>query len=379
MERMTVKRLEAIKQPGRHRTDQTLYLIVEPSGSKHWVQRVVVNGRRRDLGLGSYPLTSLSEARERAYQNRRLARQGQDPMPRAAKVPSFRVAAERTLQANRAKWRGGKTAANWTASMERYAYPAIGDRRIDQIDRRDVVGILRGIWSNKPAMARKLKTRLRLVFAWAVAHDLRETNPCDGIDGALPSMPAVKAHHRALDYRAVGAALRAVDESNASPVVKAAIRFLTLTACRSGEVRMATWGEIDLKAREWRIPASRTKTGVEHRVPLSDAAVEVLRRVEPLRDSSDLAFPSPVRAGRSMSDMTLSKSLKLARVDCVPHGLRATFRTWASEQTSTPHAVCERALGHAVGSAVERSYARSDLFEKRAKLMAEWGQFVGCA
>ena len=191
----------------------------------------------------------------------------------------------------------------------------------------------------------------------------------------LPAMPAVVAHFRALPYGEVGEALEVIEESRASLSAKACLRFVALTACRSGEARGATWDEVDLDAREWRIPASRMKTGGEHRVPLSDAALAVLELVRPQRGESDLLFPSPLRRGKPLSDMTLTKILRdtgLADRATV-HGFRTSFRTWASERTSVPHAVAEAWRWRTqVGSAVERSYARSDLFEKRCGLMADW-------
>ena len=191
-------------------------------------------------------------------------------------------------------------------------------------------------------------------------------------------MPAVRAHFRALPYRKVGAALEVIGGSRASLAAKACLRFVVLTACRSGEARNALWAEIDVEAREWRIPASRMKGGAEHRVPLSDAVVTLLELVRPLRDRSDLVFPSPTKLGKPLSDMTLTKVLRDTGLAdrAVVHGFRTSFRTWASERTSVPHAVAEMALAHTVGSAVERSYARSDLFEKRRGLMDQWAAYV---
>ena len=190
-------------------------------------------------------------------------------------------------------------------------------------------------------------------------------------------MPAVKAHFRAMPYREVSDALAAVGGAKGAPVVELCFRFLVLTASRSGEARGAMWDEVDVGRREWRIPASRMKAGAEHRVPLSDGSLKVLERAAALRDESGLVFPSPTRAGRPLSDMTLMKALRaVGLADRTPvHGLRSAFRDWASECTDADHAVIELSLAHKVGSAVERAYARSDLVEKRRRLMAEWGAF----
>ena len=384
MGRLTVGMVKALKEPGRYGDSGTLYLVVAPGGSKSWVQRFTVNGKRRDHGLGGFPLVTLAEAREQAFENRRHAHRGRDPLAdkRRVMTPTFEQAAQRALEANRARWRNTKTATNWTESMTKYAYPVFGDRHVDQIGREDVLRVLTPIWSSKPEIGRKVRQRIRATLAWAQAHNYIENNPAgEAINAALPATTALKVHFRALPYPDVGAALDVIEASRASVSARACLRFVVLTACRSGEARLATWGEIDLDAGEWRIPAARMKTGVEHRVPLSGAALAVLESVQPLRDRFDLLFPSPSRPGKPLSDMTLTKVLRdtgLADRATV-HGFRSAFRTWASERTSVPHAVCEMALAHRVGSDVERSYARSDLFEKRRGLMVAWAEYASGA
>ena len=381
MGRLTARMVRGLSKPGRYGDGGTLFLNVAPGGSKSWVQRLAINGKRHDIGLGGYPLVTLAEAREQAFENRRLARRGGDPLAakRRSSAPTFEQAATQTFEANRPRWRDGKTATNWMGAMTQYAFPIIGDTRVDRIGREHVLRILTPIWTAKPALARKLRQRIRATLAWAQAHGHVEHNLAgDAIDGALPSLPAVKAHFRALPYREVGAALETIGASRASVSAKACLRFVVLTACRSGEARLATWDEIDVKAREWRIPGCRMKTGIEHRVPLADAALDVLESVRPLRGPANLLFPSPSRPAKTLSDMTLTKILRdtgLADRATV-HGFRSAFRTWASERTSVPHAVCEMALAHRVGSDVERSYARSDLFDKRRGLMDQWATYV---
>ena len=214
MGRLNVAKVRSFAKPGRYGDGpgSTLYLVIAPGGSKAWVQRLAINGKRHDIGLGGWPLTSLKEARERAFANRKLARDGGDPLAvkRRSAVPTFEQAAARTFEANRARWRGAKTAVNWTGSMATYAYPAFGDRRVDQIRREDVLRVLTPIWSSKHALAVKVRGRIRRVPSWCQAHDYVEHNAAgEGIDGALPKMAAVKGHHRALDYREVAAALDA--------------------------------------------------------------------------------------------------------------------------------------------------------------------------
>ena len=378
--RLTVARIRALSVPGKYYAGPTLYLHVGPTGAKSWIQRLTIDGRRRDIGLGAFSLVSLAEAREIAFDNRRLARRGENPMAARARanVPSFEEAALRTLDANKAKWRNAKTATTWLSRLEMYAFPVIGTLRVDSITTVDVLRVLSPMWTAKPEVARKTRQYLRATFAWCQAHGYLESNPAgEAIDGALPRMPAVARHFRAMPYGEVPAALGTVDASGASIAAKAAFRFLVLTAARSGEVRQAKWSEIDLEAREWRVPAERMKQGVAHRVPISDQAVAVLERVMPLRDASGLVFPSPMRGGRPLSDMSLTKLLRdIGLADrATVHGMRSAFRDWAGEQTRTEHAVMEAALAHSVGNAVERSYARSDLFDKRRVLMQRWADF----
>ena len=379
MARLTAARLKALTKPGLHGDGGTLFLRVSPTGSKSWIQRLAIKGKRRDIGLGGWPLVTLAEARDQAFENRRLARRGGDPLAdKRRKVPTFREAAQRTFEANRTRW-SPKTAQNWTQQLERHALPVLGDLPVDQIGREHVLRVLSPLWGVKLDISRKLRGRIRATLAWAQAHGFIEHNVAgEAIDGALPSMPTVAAHFRALPYREVGAALNTIEASRASLAARSALRFLVLTAARAGEVRGSRWSEIDLEAREWRVPPERMKTGAEHRVPLSGAALAVLRRVQQLRDESDLVFPSPMRRGRPLSNMAMTKVLRDTGLAdrTVVHGFRTSFRTWAAERTSTPHAVCEMALAHQVGSAVERSYARSDLFEKRRGLMEAWAQSV---
>ena len=381
MGKLTARTVMALNKPGRYGDGGTLYLVVAPGGSKSWVQRLTIGGKRCDMGLGGFPLVTLAEARELAFDNRRRARRGRDPRAdrRRALTPTFEQAAGRALEANRARWRNAKTAAHWTVSMARHAFPVFGARGVDQIGREDVLRVLTPIWTSKPELGRKVRQRIRATLQWAMAHGYVEQNVAgEAIDGALPAMPAVVAHYRALPYAEVGRALELIEASGASLQAKACLRLVALTACRSGEARGATWDEVDVESREWRIPAPRMKAASEHRVPLSDAALAAIESVRPLRNGSNLLFPSPQRPGRPLSDMALTKILRdtgLADRATV-HGFRTSFRTWASERTSVPHAVAEIALAHAVGSSVERSYARSDLFDKRRGLMDQWAQYV---
>ena len=380
MARLTIATVRGLTKPGRYSDDGTLFLNVAKGGSKSWVQRLTINGKRHDIGLGGYPLTSLKEARDKAFASRKLARDGGDPLAakRKARVPTFRQAADRTFEANRRRWRSETTARNWNGQLERHAFPVLGDTLVTEIGREDVLRVLTPIWSRHPDIARKLRGRIRSTLAWCQAHGYIEHNVAgDAIDGALPPMPAVAAHYRALPHREVAEALEIIESTRASLSARACLRWVVLTACRSGEARGATWAEIDVEARLWRVPASRMKTGAEHRVPLPDEALEVLERVRPLRDdAAGLVFPSPVRSGKPLSNMSMTKLLR----DCgladrtTVHGLRSSFRDWCAEE-GKPREVAEAALAHTVGG-VEGSYFRSDLFERRRRLMDQWAAYV---
>ena len=381
MARLSAARVKAIKKPGMHGDGNGLYLRVTGSGSRSWMQRIVIHGRRRDLGLGGYPAIGLAEARALALANKALVTAGCDPLAERhkANVPTFREAAKKVYEANLPRWRNGKHTVNWWGSLERHAFPIIGDVKVDRIRRSDVLAVLEPIWAVRPETARRVRQRIRTILRWCEAHDYCADNAAgEALNGALPPMPRLKAHHRALPYREIAEALKTVDASDASLAAKLCFRFLVLTAARSGEARGAIWDEIDEDAREWRIPAGRMKGGVQHRVALSGSAFAALEQASQLRDDSGLVFPSPVRPGHPMSDMTLTKVLRATGFAerATVHGFRSTFRDWAAECTNAPHAVMELSLAHAVGSSVEQAYARSDLIAKRRELMDQWARFV---
>ena len=379
MGRLTVAKVRSLTAPGLHGDGGTLFLRVRPGGSRQWVQRLTIAGKRRDLGLGGWPLVTLAEARDRALDNRRAARRGGDPLAekRRARMPTFREAAFKVYEANRPRWRSEKTAANWLRQMELHAFPILADLPVDQVTREAVLRVLSPLWGRKLDIARKLRGRIRAVLAWAQAHGFAEVNVAgEAIDGALAPMPAVEGHYRALPHPEVCAALQTVQASGASLSAKSCFRFVVLTACRSGEARLAKWAEIDVEAREWRVPADRTKTGVEHRVPLADAVLDVLESVRPLRDRSDLLFPSPSRPGKPLSNMATTKLLRDVGLASrtTAHGFRSSFRDWCAD-TGKPREIAEAALAHTVGG-VEGAYFRSDLFERRRRLMDQWAAYV---
>ena len=381
MSRLTATRIRSLKTPGMHGDGGGLYLKISRAGARSWIQRVTVAGRRRDLGLGRFPDVGLAQAREAAARNRSLIASGVDPLAekRRAAIPTFRQAAERTFEANKPRWRNGKHTATWWQSLERHAFPILGDMPVDQIGREDVLQVLTPIWGVRMETARRVRQRIRAILKWSMAHGHIDHNVAgEAIDGALPPMLKVKNHLRALPYAEVGELIEAVQQSQASLAAKWCLEFLILTTTRSGEARGARWSEIDLDAAMWVIPGERMKSHAEHRVPLSSRALAILEEARTIDDGSGLVFPSPTRPGKPMSDMTLTALLRRLKVAdrATVHGFRSAFRDWAAECTHAPHAVMELSLAHAVGNAVEAAYARSDLFDRRRTLMDQWAAYL---
>ena len=366
-----------VSQAGRYCDGQGLYLDVRPSGSRGWIQRLTIRGRRTELGLGGFPLVSLKEAREKAFANRKLAREGGDPLSEKRRVestPTFADATRQVWKQLRPGWRSPQHAQLWLSSLERYAVPRIGKMPISEVTSADMIGILAPIWHDMPPTARKLRQRIRAVMEWAVAMGLRPDNPCDRIGPVLGSQGGVVRHMRALPHGQVSAAIETVRRSNARPVVKLAFEFLVLTATRSGEVRGALWTEIDRGEGAWIIPARRTKAAREHRVPLCRRALEILEEARALDRGSPLVFPGLRR--NPIATTALSELLRELKIAAVPHGFRSSFRDWAAEDTDHPREVVEAALAHVVRNKVEAAYRRTDLFERRRRLMDDWAAYL---
>ena len=362
--------------PGRYCDGQGLYLYVQSSGTRSWVQRLVIHGRRRDIGLGSAQLVPLAEAREKALVNRRMAREGGDPLAekrRLASMPTFADAARRVLERKRAGWRDGRHSQSWWTSLERYAFPRIGARPVSDVTSAEVLDVLTPIWHVKAQTARRVRERIRTVLEWAVAIELRSDNPCDRIGPVLGPQQATVEHMRALPHQDVPAAISRVRASSGPDVAKLALEFLVLTAARWGEVRGAEWVEIDDRGAVWTIPAARMKAKRPHRIPLPGRAVEILDASRALGDGP-LVFPG--RAGSPLSEKRLRRLLQQQNIAAVPHGFRSTFRDWAAEETEHRREVIEAALAHVVINKVEAAYARSDLFERRRRLMDDWATYV---
>lgn len=371
--------VRSVRAPGKYFDGHGLFLRVEDGGSKRWVQRIVIRGKRREIGLGSADLIPLAQARQTALDNRRLARQGGDPLQAkrdAAAVLTFEEAARKVHALHLPTWRNTKHAAQFISTLETYAFPHFGKLRVADVTTGDVLAALMPIWTDKPETARRVRQRIGAVMKWAIAQGWRQDNPAESISRALPKHDRLSVQNRkALPYGKVAGAVRKVQASGAGLSTKLCFEFLVLTAARSGEARGALWSEVDLDRAEWSIPAERMKAKRLHRVPLAPRAVEILRQAEALSDGSGLVFPG-TKAGRPLSDMTLSKLLKELEIDAHVHGFRTSFKTWAQEQTSFANEISEAALAHVLKDKAEAAYARSDLFEKRQVIASAWAAYI---
>ena len=368
----------ATAPPGRHTDGFGLSLVVKPSQRRSWVLRYSVHGRRRELGLGGYPAVSLEEARRRAAALR--AQHCATPTPgarRNGKMPTFAQAAAETHALHEPQWRSARHAAEWLDSLRRHAAPLL-DMPVDRITRSDVLAVLHPIWHDKNPTARRVRQRICKVLDYAMTmHDHIASNAAGrGIEAALPARAESITHQRSLHYREVPAALERIAAAGASNAAKHCLRFVVLTAARSGEARGARWAEICRETGQWQIPAERMKNGMGHRVPLSSQALDVLEASRGLDDGSGLVFPSPLKSGRPLSWQTLLKLLRTNEIDCTVHGFRSSFKTWTVEQASASWAASEAALAHSLGNSTEAAYVRTDLFEQRRSLMAAWADFA---
>ncbi|QCO04229.1 tyrosine-type recombinase/integrase [Azospirillum argentinense] len=370
-------------KPGRHADGNGLYLEVDPSGARRWLLRLVIQGKRRDIGLGSATLVTLSEARDVAYGMRKVARAGGDPLAdrRAARrvVPTFEEAARSCHGEHKDGWKNDKHAAQWLSTLETYVFPLLGPLKMDVIGTPEVRDVLLPIWLEKPETARRVRQRIGTVLDWAATKGYREgENPVRSVTKGLPKQKDDAEHFTALPYVEVPAFLSRLRETNQTgPVVKLAMEFLILTAVRSGEMRNARWSEIDVEAKLWTIPGPRMKAGKPHVVPLAPRAVAILKAARGLArkpDDPDALVFEGSKAGKPMSDMTLTMLLRRLEMKATAHGFRSSFRDWCAEATNFPREVAEAALAHALESKVEAAYRRSDLLEKRRKMMEAWAR-----
>jgi integrase len=388
--RLTAKRVaKLLKTEGRYGDGNGLYLQVAAPGKGSWLLRYQRHGRSRAMGLGSVADFSLAEARLRARAERQKLTDGVDPlearhaerdrqMLEAARSMTFRQCAEAYYAAHADEWGNAKHRSQFISTMQTYVYPIIGALPVAAVDEPLVLRVLPPIWKTKTITAKRIRNRIAAVLDYAAAAKYRSgSNPARweaNLEFLLPKPDKIATvkHHEALPYSEVAtfmAELRQIEG-----VAARALEFLILTAARTGEVIGATWrNEIDLNTKTWTISAARMKASKEHRVPLSDRAVDILRSL-PREPDNDAVFIG-VKAGSAISSIAMYRVLKRLRPNVVVHGFRSTFSTWAHETTAFAGAVIEQSLAHTVGNAVERAYKRSDLFDKRRKLMGAWAAY----
>ena len=370
--------MRTINRPGRYgdgRGGHGLSLLVKPTAngrwSKTWAQRLRVGGRGVSLGLGSYPAVSLALARERALANRQAVEEGRDPRRRHA--VTFADAMAAVIDLHRRNWKPtSNTEQQWRSLLANHIGATIGAMPVADVAAADVVAVLDRVW-DRPELARRAARRISTTMKWAMGRGLRETDPTAAAVAAMPKHRHRPNHHRALHHSDLPDALAKIRASQAATATKFALELVVLTATRPGEVRHAHWAEFDLNAAVWTIPATRYKTGTEFKVPLSGRAVELLTEARGLTDGTGLVFTSPT-TGRPLSQNTFVKLLRDLDIATTAHGLRATFRSWCSDQ-AIPRDLAEMALGHAV-TGVEGAYARSDMIHRRRPLMQQWADHI---
>jgi integrase len=376
MSKLSKRKVDSLNEPGFYGDGEGLYLSVKPSGSKSWILRTMVQGKRRDLGLGASDMVTLAEVRERARELRKIARAGGDPYAqRDARQLTFEQAAYEFHAIRSQSFSSGKHAQLWLSGLKHHAFPVLGQQPLESIRVSDVRRVLEPIWTEKHETARRVKQRIEAIFEWAKAEGHFEgDNPCSGIKYALKPQRRNPVHHRALPWSDLPEFYRQLDQRGC--VSARALQFIILTACRSREVREAKWTE--LQAEVWTVPQDRTKMRRPHRVPLSNEARRIIEHIRGLDDT--VLFPSSVQGSQRRGKPISVNAFRplFQRMGCgglTAHGFRSTFRDWCSEATEAPREVAEAALAHSVGE-VERAYRRSDLFERRAALMRQWADFA---
>jgi integrase len=367
-----------------------LALQIKPSGARSWVLRAAVGGRRREIGLGPFPAVTLAGAHEAAREARKQITSGVDPIEqrraaqsalRAAKSAqrSFRTVAEDYIKAHEPGWKNQKHAAQWRSTLETHAYPILGSILVADVTKENVIDVLTPIWTTLPETASRVRGRIESVLSYAMQRGLRPEglNPArwrGGLDKVLAATSKVKKveHFAAMPIDEVGAFMTKLRAANG--VGARCLEFAILTAARSNEARGALWSEIDIENRLWTIPAERMKAEREHRVPLSEPAIELLKALD-REPGSDLVFTAP--RGGVLSDSTLTATIKRLGAKVTQHGFRSSFRDWVSERTNFPNEAAELALAHVVSDRTEAAYRRGDQFMKRVAMMQAWAEFVG--
>jgi len=386
--KLTALGVARLKTPGMYGDGYGLWLQVTGRGAKSWIYRFTLAGRSREMGLGSAQTFSLAEARDRARECRKLTADGIDPIEirnekrqqaelEAARSVTFVQCAKAYYEAHKAGWRNETHLKQWPASMEAYVYPVFGDLPVAAIDTGLVMKVLEAIWTTKAETATRVRGRIEVVLDWATTRGYRRgENPArwkGHLQNLLPKRSRVQKvkHHPALPFDQMPAFM--ADLAKETRVKARLLEFIILTAVRAGEASSARWSEIDLASAVWTLPAERMKSGIEHRVPLSEPVLAILRGME--RSDSPLVFRGPQNRDRIDNKLVRDLLAKLRGQGLTVHGFRSTFRDWVAERTSFSRDLAETALAHTVGGTTERAYWRSDLFEKRRELMDDWAAY----
>ena len=377
--------------PGRYCDGRGLRLVVLDRGGRrwrYWSQRLVIRGKRRDLGIGPVDEVSLAEAREMAEKNQKIARRGGDPCAEVAheKNATFAQMYEVVTENRSKNWQTPGTGAAWVRMFDQDILPTLGDMLVADITIKDIRDIVEPDWNGRGSKGYLARQNIDAVFAWAVGNGYRPDNPAANLKGILSPVRRIVKHHPSLPYREAPAALAEWQALRIKTPVKLAVLFMILTAARLSEATGVIWREIDLSERIWRVPAARMKARKVHEVPLSEQALEILNHVKtPATREDSLVFPVVARDGciRNASQGMISDALrKLGRKDAdgrriVAHGFRATFRVWAIEHARAPREVCEAALAHQESDRTVAAYtAGADLFDDRQELMQTWADFL---
>lgn len=376
---LTQRALEKETTPGRYHDSHGLHLKISPSGTKAWILRYQIDGKRHDLGLGAFPDVSLSAARKAAMEARVKINNGYDPLALKRQQAASAITVETEVLDMIERYRAGwseKHASQWINSMRDHVFPYIGSMPIDQVDTDAVLLVLDPIWSTKPETARRVRNRLERVINYAKARGNRiGDNPArwrGHLQNVMASNATAKRPLESLPYNQLPRFMRTLESLEGMSA--RCMQFLILTACRSNEAMGATWDEIDFKNKVWTIPATRMKGGEEHQIPLSDEAIEVLYDTKS-RVHGNLIFHSK-KIDRALANNTLRRLMTKLGSEYTPHGFRATFRTWADEQTTFSFELCEISLAHVIGSTTSRAYIRGNQLEKRRPLMNQWAKFA---
>lgn len=389
--KLTARTVETKKAPGYYSDGGNLYLRITKSLNKTWAFYYKKDGKRTEMGLGSFSTVSLEQAREKAAELRRQIANGIDPLSerqqqenerkaQRAKMMTFSQCAVAYINAHKAGWKNPKHHQQWLNTLTQYAFPVFGDLDVKAIDTGLITKCLEPIWLTKNETAGRVRGRIESILDWATVHEYREgVNPArwrGHLDKLLarPSKVQKSEHHKALPYAEICGFVEQLHQQDG--IAAKCLEFTILTAARTGETIGATWDEIDLNSKTWTIPAVRMKAEREHRVPLSGHALKILNEMAAVR-LNNYVFPGNKKGLSNMAMLAVLK--RMDRTEITVHGFRSTFRDWAAESTAYPGEVVEMALAHTIKNQTEAAYRRGDLLEKRSRLMEEWARYCKTA